>query len=672
MPWYFYLLLIVIMTALIGCSDSEDSDDDASESSSVTGKDATLTSLSASAGSLTPSFDPKVTSYTLAVPNGTTEVTMTATATDAKATIKVNDIAVPSGKASGPISVPEVGNTIDIAIRVTAARSESKTYSITIKQRSKPFAIYTIGDSTMANYAEDSDKRGWAQMFGQFLVGDDVTLVNAAVNGRSSKSFYAEGLWNGVKAKLKTGDYVFIQFGHNDEKDSGIEGTSGIGTAARGAYYDYLSKYVDESRALGATPILFTPVVRLGFSGSALSAKSCHDLTGNGTAEGDANYPASMRDVGAQKGCPVIDMTASTKALVEQYGPSDAKATIYVATDDTHLQPLGATVFAQLAAQELVEKKILADYLDPTTDVIINPSTLDFGDRYLSTSMDKSVTITGLSIIPESGKITVTAPQGFLVSATTDGPYTSSLDIPYSGGKLAPTKVYLRFQPEAQQSYSASVTVTSESDAVKTKEITVKGRGVAAQEGATESTAVYPLKSDGACTATGFMTCTEQTLSNLYVNGYVTPKSSTTETVWVPSAPSDTVMQKLTVLNPTTANEWPADPDSDPNRYIQFSVSATAGKTLTIDTISLYAGATGGKDMGFRIQYSTHVDFSDQVELANSTNNTSYTITFLTYSPMAEVNSGETFYLRIYPWYKKVATGKYLCLQNLTIHSVAR
>jgi hypothetical protein len=95
------------------------------------------------------------------------------------------------------------------------------------------------------------------------------------------------------------------------------KGPSGIGTAAFGAYHDYLTKYVDETRALGAIPILFTPIVRLEWDGASSSATGCHDLTGNGTAVGDANYPEAMRDVATALKVPLVDLTLTTKALAE-------------------------------------------------------------------------------------------------------------------------------------------------------------------------------------------------------------------------------------------------------------------------------------------------------------------------------------------------------------------
>jgi lysophospholipase L1-like esterase len=518
-----------------------------------------------------------------------------------------------------------------------------------------PFSLYTIGDSTMADYdpVTSPNQRGWGQMLRQFLVGDDVTFVNAARNGRSSKSFYEEGLWNGVKTKLEAADYVFIQFAHNDEGADGIEGPDGISTAAFGAFHDYLGKYVDETRAAGALPILVTPVVRRYFSGATLTAVATHDLTGNGTAVGDANYVESMKDVGTTKDVPVIDMTASTKALVEQYGPTDAKAIIYVSTDDTHLQPLGATLFAQLAVQELIAKGIIATHLNPSADLVVSPSSADFGGRFVSTTLDKTFTVTGLSLMPDSGNVAITAPDGFLVSAGTSERFAASTQIAYAGGKLPPTSFSVRFQPPAVQSYMGNVTVSLDSGDSKT--IAVTGNGLTAPEGSEESV-VYPLTADGSCaSATGFATCAPEALSNLYVRNYQA----------VGSFP---VSQRASILNPTTPDSWPADVDMDPTRYIEFAVSPLAGKKLTVDAISMNAGAAGGNGMGFRIQYSTQEDFGAAVELGAYPTNVSNMMTLLSFTPIIAVDTGVTLRVRVFPWNKAVATGKFMCLQTVTVH----
>ena len=94
----------------------------------------------------------------------------------------------------------------------------------------KKVRVHTIGDSTMADYAENTTRtRGWGEMFQEFF-SDDVEVMNYARGGRSTRSFINEGLWDKVKANIRKGDYVLIQFAHNDEKGGGTYSDDGRGT----------------------------------------------------------------------------------------------------------------------------------------------------------------------------------------------------------------------------------------------------------------------------------------------------------------------------------------------------------------------------------------------------------------------------------------------------------
>ena len=129
------------------------------------------------------------------------------------------------------------------------------------KTPEKPFSIYTIGDSTMANKKpEVYPETGWCQGLQNYF-DESVTVRNHAVNGRSTKSFIDEGRWQAVLDSLQPGDFVFIQFGHNDQK---IQDSTRY-TTPFGTYSENLERFVTETRAKGASPILFTSIVRSKF-----------------------------------------------------------------------------------------------------------------------------------------------------------------------------------------------------------------------------------------------------------------------------------------------------------------------------------------------------------------------------------------------------------------------
>ncbi len=213
-------------------------------------------------------------------------------------------------------------------------------------QNNKPFTIFAIGDSTMANKTpEVYPETGWCQVLNQ-LFDETVTIKNHAVNGRCSKSFIDEGRWKTVLDSLQPGDFVFIQFGHNDQKDY----DSTRYTTPFGTYTANLEKFVDETREKGATPILFTSIVRRKFGDNGKLADTHGD------------YPVATRQVAQKLKVPLIDLQKITEKWVNDLGDQPSKA-MYLWTepnekfpegrkDDTHLCEKGAIEVARLAMEE--------------------------------------------------------------------------------------------------------------------------------------------------------------------------------------------------------------------------------------------------------------------------------------------------------------------------------
>ncbi len=226
-------------------------------------------------------------------------------------------------------------------------------------QDQRPVHVFMIGDSTMADKkAETAPERGWGQMLQPFFT-DKVKVSNHARNGRSSKSFIDEGRWRVVLDSLQTGDYVIIQFGHNDQKDDPARHTDPYSS-----YKSNLEKYVNETRAKGAFPILCTSIVRRKF-----------DEKGN-LIDTHGEYPVVTRLVAGEMNVPLLDMQKRTNDLVSDLGPEKSKV-LYLHTapgeypnrpdgvrDDTHLCIEGAKIVARLAIEEMKELKLpVMDYL---------------------------------------------------------------------------------------------------------------------------------------------------------------------------------------------------------------------------------------------------------------------------------------------------------------------
>ena len=129
------------------------------------------------------------------------------------------------------------------------------------KEEQRDITIFMIGDSTMANknLVGGNPERGWGQMLPGFFT-ENIRVCNYAKNGRSSKSFIDEGLWDEVISQVRKGDYVFIQFGHNDEKPDELRHTVPGST-----FDDNLRRFVKETKEKGGIPVLFNSIVRRNF-----------------------------------------------------------------------------------------------------------------------------------------------------------------------------------------------------------------------------------------------------------------------------------------------------------------------------------------------------------------------------------------------------------------------
>ena len=213
--------------------------------------------------------------------------------------------------------------------------------------------IYMIGDSTMANKKdpETNPEHGWGQVLPNYFTKNTV-IDNRAQNGRSSRSFIDEGRWDSVLKTLKKGDFVFIQFGHNDQKFKSPDRY----TNPHVTYRHNLIKFVEETRAKGATPVLFSSIVRRNFNEQG----TLIDTHGE--------YPVETRLVALEFNVPFIDLQYFTEHLEESYGVEGSKKLHLhfqvgehpyykeAKADDTHLSNLGANEVAKLAVAELKKK----------------------------------------------------------------------------------------------------------------------------------------------------------------------------------------------------------------------------------------------------------------------------------------------------------------------------
>ncbi|WP_420490114.1 rhamnogalacturonan acetylesterase [Neobacillus drentensis] len=212
--------------------------------------------------------------------------------------------------------------------------------------------VYLAGDSTVSNYSSKAAPRaGWGQVFPRFF-DKKVVVKNEAKSGRSSKSFIDEGRLESILKQIEKGDYLFIQFGHNDKIEDRRY------TEPYSTYKSYLKQYIDGARAKQAIPVLVTPVERRHFTTGGL------ELDSHGA------YPTAMKELGLEEHVPVIDLTAKSKVLFQKLGPERTKDIfLWLETganknypkgiqDNTHFQENGAKEIARLVLDSIKELKL--------------------------------------------------------------------------------------------------------------------------------------------------------------------------------------------------------------------------------------------------------------------------------------------------------------------------
>ncbi len=209
--------------------------------------------------------------------------------------------------------------------------------------------IYGIGDSTMANKKEKVfPETGWGQVLPEFF-DSMIVIDNHSVNGRSSRSFIGEGRWETVYNKLESGDFVLIQFGHNDQKYKSPDRFTNPYTG----YRENLRRYVNETRSKGATPILLTSIVRRNFN-------EYGTLIDTHTA-----YPEVVRTVAKEMDVTLIDLQIFTENLVIEMGEEESRSLFMNfdegeyenypegRADNTHLRPKGAKIIVSEVVERL-------------------------------------------------------------------------------------------------------------------------------------------------------------------------------------------------------------------------------------------------------------------------------------------------------------------------------
>ena len=556
--------------------------------------------------------------------------------------------------------------------------------------------VHTIGDSTMAWYEESNAKRGWGMYLGAFFDPAFVTVNNAGHSGRDTRTFYdAAADWGAVKNKMQNGDYLIIQFAHNDE---GVHtnGTDNLeykayceannitvpsdarGTNPQTTYREYLCHFIDEARELGVTPILVGPICRNNWKNGDISRAGQHDLgdnfskivdgqllTGQSVPANDLSmsYVEAMRIVAAEKGVPFLDLTEATRQLYVRYGAAGCSAQLFTTGDNTHTNALAANLIAREAAQLMKDAGILAEYIDIPTSLSANPTSVEFGEVYSGVAQNKEILLTGFGLEPADGSISMSASENLQVSLDKES-YASSANCNYAGGSLF-QKLYIR------ASYS-------EAGAQQDSVVIVSG----------DMRLVIPVSAsvvtlEGGSAVSALWTMDARPLPEAIVEGPISAELTMQHMMDADIKPDFTDVDGTTGVSLVRLHNaddggaktaWPAgEEDENADRYIDFAITAPSTLDIRVTKIQMDIASHSTATMCCRVRVGVGDEIANGQELVEMKNMTNVTIVHQEWSPTITVPAGETLHVRVLPWHNlgEVKSGKYICLRNVKIEGLA-
>ncbi len=571
--------------------------------------------------------------------------------------------------------------------------------------------IVMCGDSIMRTYdPADGDETGWGQVL-QFYFDSGVYVNNTLSNGgRSSKSFYYEkGRWENVKSILSERQaagkktYVFINFGHNDQKYSGNGSTfMNYATYAKenpegwadvtytkesnvldsydpstapdnGTYQDFLQKYIDETKALGGIPVIFSPFVRCDVSGGKITDKGAHNLTAvyanETTARG--NYAEAAKETAEANDVTFVDITQLTRDYVDSAVAAGKEKFVYWPNDNTHVRTLGALKICELAMSGIKTEipELASHAVTPDARILVDANTIDFGRIYPANNTVKSFKVSVFNVT--EGKITVTAPKGYTVSLSENSGFAKTLEIDTDSSYFG-DNVYIKFEPSAVAEYNYNLQVTHSSVTPdfgntpvgslsdKILLIALTGAGKQKAEDGQDYEVTWPMidSANKACyTAT------------VDPEGVVSPAvavigSGLKETTYK----NDYVNGKPRTRFCNSTEDWAGAKDE--NTYVEFKLPASSASVI-VNQITLELASSGTGNMRWDILYSTNDDFSSPVTIvqggqgtaidkdgATSANCNEVLTEFKSDADMGMSIQGKTLTVRVYPYMKSADPGK--------------
>lgn len=534
--------------------------------------------------------------------------------------------------------------------------------------------LWTCGDSTMATYdPAATNTRGWGQYFGSFFQGD-IEVINKGKGGMDVHGFITgEAYWPYIKKNLKPGDYVLLQFAHNDEKNGGMDGYElrdyyiAAGKTAEAAavdlrgsvpnrtYIAMLEDLVKEIRAAGANPVFASSICRMYFNGNDIRRNGRHDLGDNFsvlTPEGpkanqkvaetdhSMDFTYQMAQLADKLNVPYIDLMQATRELYVAYGDSRCHDILSDGEGSTHLSTAGAVLIARRAAELMQDKNVLSDYINlGSADISFNPATGDLGEAYAGNILTSEFTVTGFGLTPETGTVEVTVTDGFEIS-TDKSAWGTTGTMSYDGGTLIGT-LYVRASLENPGTLDGTITVKAGN---KTATLPVSATATP-MPGSGQMTATWPLTANGECTLSGDATVVDARLVGLKAMSY---------DGGINLVPTD--------------GTWPeGDIDESPTRYIEFSIRPAEGKVLQISNISMNVVSPETDALQCHANYSTDAAFANPRTFWSPATIERGTTYQASSSSLINIDADGVMLVRVYPWAKYKVTNAPLRISDVTI-----
>lgn len=556
--------------------------------------------------------------------------------------------------------------------------------------------VHTIGDSTMAEYDENTtDKRGWGMYLGSFFDQAFVTVNNRGKSGADTRAFYTgAAYWASLKTQMQAGDYLLIQFAHNDEgtvtygmdnleyaaycQAHGLPApTDARGTNPQTTYRDMLRAFIDEAREMGVTPVLVGPICRAYFQGNDIKRNGKHDLgdkfskiendvlyENQSLPAGDStmSYVKAMKVVAAEKDVPFIDLTEATRQLYLSYGETQCLSLLFCAGDKTHTNAMGGNLVARSAAQLLKNAGILAEYINIPTDITANPGTIEIGETYCGVAQNKEFLLTGYGLEPASGTVALRATGNLQISLDKTN-YAETAQATYNGGSMF-QKVYVRANYTAGGEQRDTIYATSGEHVIA---VPVSAMAISLEGGAAVSaTWAIDAKPVPEPVVTGPISAA-LTMSNMM--------AADTKSDFTDGDQTGITMVRFHNSDATGAKvAWPAgEIDENAGRYLDFAVTAPEAMDVRITGISMDLAAHSTSAMCYHVNTGFGEGFTDVQTIDEKVNMTNLTIQHLSLTPTLTIPAGETLHVRILPWHNlgEAKSGKYICVKNVVISGQA-